>query len=57
MRGTIVEENIEEDGCTLEGCRGYAVLVRWADGREAWKCSRGLFWDANNVVYTPTEEE
>lgn len=28
--------------CTLEGCRGLRVAVRWPDGKLTWPCSRGL---------------
>ena len=29
--------------CTLEGCRGERLGVRWPDGRITWPCSEGLF--------------
>jgi hypothetical protein len=28
--------------CTLEGCRGWRLPVRWADGKLTWPCTRGM---------------
>ena len=28
--------------CTLEGCPGTRVMVRWPDGKRSWPCSKGL---------------
>jgi len=28
--------------CTLEGCRGLRIGVRWPDGRLTWPCSEGM---------------
>lgn len=28
--------------CTMEGCRGTRVGVRWPDGKLTWPCSKGL---------------
>lgn len=28
--------------CTLDGCPGLRVAVRWADGRTTFPCSKGL---------------
>ena len=27
--------------CTLEGCRGTRIGVRWPDGKLTWPCSKG----------------
>ncbi len=28
--------------CTLEGCNGTRIMVRWPNGRRTWPCSEGL---------------
>ena len=28
--------------CTLEGCKGLRVAVRWKDGKVTWPCSQGI---------------
>lgn len=28
--------------CTLEGCRGERVRVKWPDGKITWPCSKGM---------------
>lgn len=28
--------------CTLEGCRGNRIGVRWPDGKLTWPCSKGM---------------
>lgn len=28
--------------CTLEGCRGLRIAVRWDDGKITFPCSRGM---------------
>ncbi|HRZ18684.1 MAG TPA: hypothetical protein P5136_01390 [Methanofastidiosum sp.] len=28
--------------CTLEGCRGKKIGVRWEDGKLTWPCTAGL---------------
>jgi len=33
--------------CTLEGCNGLRIGVRWADGRITWPCSRGMIQISN----------
>lgn len=32
-----------ERACTLEGCRGKRIGVRWDDGKLTWPCTRGMF--------------
>ena len=32
-----------ERTCTLGGCRGVRLGVRWPDGKMTWPCSDGLF--------------
>ena len=28
--------------CTIEGCRGVRVGVRWGDGKLTWPCTEGM---------------
>lgn len=28
--------------CSLEGCRGVQVMVKWPDGKVTWPCSAGM---------------
>lgn len=39
------EEGITTGGehhCTLEGCRGLRIAVRWSSGKITFPCSKGL---------------
>jgi hypothetical protein len=28
--------------CTLEGCKGWRIPVRWPKGKLTWPCSKGM---------------
>lgn len=28
--------------CTMEGCQGVRIGVRWPDGKLTWPCSKGM---------------
>lgn len=57
MRGIIVEEWDDIEGCTLEGCRGHLVQVRWADGDLTENCSNELDYHPNDAVTLRGQEE
>jgi hypothetical protein len=50
MRGTIVEEFEDVDGCELESCRGHLVRVQWYDGDTTYSCSAALQYHADDEV-------
>jgi len=31
-----------ERPCTMEGCPGKRIAVRWPDGRLTWPCTKGM---------------
>lgn len=31
--------------CTLEGCSGQRIAVKWKDGKITKPCTKGLMWD------------
>lgn len=33
--------------CTMEGCRGHRIGVRWEDGKLTFPCTHGMTWDNN----------
>jgi len=39
VRGTLTGG---EHHCTLEGCRGLRLAVRWPDGHMTFPCSKGM---------------
>lgn len=38
--------------CTLEGCRGSRIGVRWTDGKITYPCTKGLKWSPKGQVAT-----
>jgi len=39
--GTMSGHVVGYKDCTLEGCRGRLLGVRWPDGKLTWPCSKG----------------
>jgi len=37
--------------CTMEGCRGFRLGVRWQDGKLTWPCTHGMNWDSRENVW------
>jgi len=37
--------------CTMEGCRGTKVAVRWQDGKLTFPCTHGMTWDTREMVW------
>ena len=37
--------------CSMEGCRGTRLGVRWRDGKLTWPCTHGMTWDTNENVW------
>lgn len=33
--------------CSMHGCTGKRVTVRWADGKTTYPCSKGLLYDTD----------
>lgn len=33
--------------CTMEGCRGIRIGVRWPDGKTTWPCTKGMIHDGD----------
>lgn len=39
QKGTVL--NLHSRRCTMEGCGGWRIHVRWPDGKNTYPCSRG----------------
>lgn len=37
--------------CSMEGCTGHRVVVRWADGKITRPCSKGMLLDENTDTW------
>ncbi len=40
-----------ERACTMEGCRGHRVGVKWPDNRVTFPCTAGMVWDATKQAW------
>ena len=40
-----------ERQCTMEGCRGNRVGVRWPDGKLTFPCTHGMNWDEHESAW------
>lgn len=51
MRGTIVTEYDDVDGCDIEGCKGHLLIVKWPDSDVTWEeCSSALTFHNDGSV-------
>jgi hypothetical protein len=40
-----------ERHCSMEGCRGTRLGVRWHDGKLTWPCTHGMTFDTREQVW------
>lgn len=48
--GKVTGDVVSWKYCTLEGCRGHRIGVRWPNGKLTWPCLKGVKWLSKTKV-------